>query len=73
MFLLFFSDDQNLQMSKDKGTQTCMETGEKAKNVEFQYIYICWVIYKLQLRVNKTIMLMKQSFLIQTKEKTQYW
>lgn len=41
MFLLFFSDDQNLQMSKDKGTQTCMETGEKAKNVEFQYIYIC--------------------------------
>lgn len=40
MFLLFFSDDQNLQMSKDKGTQTCMERGEKAKNVEFQYIYI---------------------------------
>lgn len=50
MFLLFFSDDQNLQMSKDKGTQTCMETGEKAKNVEFRYIYI-YLLSHLQITI----------------------
>lgn len=67
--LLLFTDDQTPQIQNDKGTQTGIETGQKTKYVicEFQNIFV--VIYKKKIKSKQNNLLMKQSFLFQTKEK----